>query len=43
MGHATSSFTLDVYAHASDRMLTDTANRMQRYYDSLSGNKPETP
>lgn len=43
MGHATSSFTLDVYAHTSDRMLTDTANRMQRYYDSLSGDKPETP
>lgn len=43
MGHATSSFTLDVHAHASDRMLTDTANRMQRYYDSLSGDKPETP
>ena len=35
MGHATSSFTLDVYAHASERMLTDTADRMQGYYDGL--------
>ena len=41
MGHATSSFTLDVYAHASERMLTDTADRMQGYYDGLGVNKPQ--
>lgn len=39
MGHATSSFTLDVYAHASERMLSDTADRMQRYYDNLNTNQ----
>lgn len=39
MGHATSSFTLDVYAHASERMMTDTADRMQGYYDSLGANR----
>lgn len=41
MGHATSSFTLDVYAHASERMLTDTADRMQGYYDGLGVRKPQ--
>ena len=36
MGHATASFTLNVYAHTSDKMRKDTADRMQSYYDSLS-------
>lgn len=36
MGHATASFTLDVYAHTSETMMQDTANRMQHYYDGLS-------
>ena len=36
MGHATASFTLDVYAHTSETMMQDTANRMQSYYTSLS-------
>lgn len=35
MGHATASFTLDVYANASERMKEDTANRVQNYYDNL--------
>ena len=35
LGHATASFTLNVYAHASDRMMQDTAARMQDYYESL--------
>lgn len=35
LGHATASFTLDVYAHTSDQMMKDTASRMQSYYDSL--------
>lgn len=36
LGHATASFTLNVYAHTSDQMRKDTAARMQSYYDNLS-------
>lgn len=36
LGHATASFTLNVYAHTSDQMKKDTAARMQSYYDNLS-------
>lgn len=35
LGHATASFTLNVYAHTSDKMRSDTANRMQNYYDNI--------
>lgn len=35
LGHATASFTLNVYAHTSDKMRSDTANRMQNYYDNM--------
>ena len=35
LGHATASFTLDIYAHTSDQMMKDTAARMQSYYDNL--------
>ena len=35
LGHATASFTLSTYCHTSERMMKDTANRMQSYYDSL--------
>ena len=35
LGHATASFTLDVYGHVSDKMKQDTAARIQNYYDSL--------
>lgn len=35
LGHATASFTLNVYAHSSERTMKDTAARMQSYYDSL--------
>lgn len=31
LGHATASFTLDVYGHASEKMKQDSADRMQRY------------
>ena len=31
LGHATSSFTLDVYGHASERMRNDSAQRMEEY------------
>lgn len=36
LGHATASFTLNVYAHTSEKMMADTAARMQNYYDGLS-------
>lgn len=36
MGHATAAFTLDRYGHVIERMMKDTANRMQNYYDGLS-------
>lgn len=36
LGHATASFTLNVYAHTSDQMMKDTATRMQSYYDNLA-------
>ena len=35
LGHATASFTLNVYAHTSGQMKKDTAARMQSYYDNL--------
>ena len=39
LGHATASFTLNVYAHSSDQMKKDTAARMQSYYDNLTTKK----
>lgn len=39
LGHATASFTLNVYAHSSDQMKKDTATRMQNYYDNLTAKK----
>ena len=39
LGHATASFTLNVYAHTSDQMKKDTAARMQAYYDNLTAKK----
>lgn len=35
LGHATASFTLDVYGHVSDRMKQESANRMQKYYENI--------
>lgn len=35
LGHATASFTLNVYAHTTEKMMQDTADRMQSYYDGL--------
>ena len=35
LGHATASFTLNVYAHTSEKMMEDTAARMNSYYESL--------
>lgn len=39
LGHATASFTLNVYAHTSEKMKQDTADRMQSYYDNLKVKK----
>lgn len=36
LGHATASFTLDVYAHASEKMKQDSADRMQRFIMEVS-------
>lgn len=36
LGHATASFTLNVYAHTSEQMMKDTAARMLSYYDGLA-------
>ena len=35
VGHATASFTLDVYGHVSTRMQQDSAKRMQNFIDEL--------
>ena len=35
LGHATASFTLDVYGHVSERMRQESANRMQKYYENI--------
>lgn len=35
LGHATASFTLDVYGHVSERMKEDSAARMEAYIKSL--------
>ena len=35
LGHATASFTLDVYGHVSDRMKQDSADRMEAYLSGL--------
>lgn len=40
VGHATASFTLDVYGHVSQKMQKDSADRMQNYFTGLqSGQK----
>lgn len=39
LGHATASFTLNVYTHTSDKMKADTASRMQSYYANLENQK----
>ena len=37
LGHATVAFTLDVYGHVTDKMKRDSADRMQKFIDSISG------
>ncbi|MDE7170274.1 MAG: site-specific integrase [Oscillospiraceae bacterium] len=35
LGHATASFTLDVYGHVTEKMKRESAERMQAYIDSI--------
>ena len=35
LGHATASFTLDVYGHVSEKMKKESAMRMQAYFDKI--------
>ena len=35
LGHATASFTLNIYAHTSEKMMEDTSARIQNYCDPL--------
>ena len=38
LGHATASFTLDVYGHVSQKMRQQSADRMEQYYQSVISN-----
>ena len=35
LGHHTAAFTLDVYAHVTAQMKTESANRMQNFISSI--------
>ena len=35
LGHATASFTLDVYGHVTDQMKRESADRMQQYIEKI--------
>ncbi len=35
LGHATASFTLDVYGHVSEKMKKESAARMQNYFEKI--------
>lgn len=37
LGHATASFTLDVYGHVTDQMQQESAKRMEAFIKSVSG------
>ena len=37
LGHATAAFTLDVYGHVSQKMRQQSADRMERFIQALSG------
>lgn len=43
LGHASASFTLDVYGHKSKRMQIESADRMQQYIDSIDPKMAEKP
>ena len=37
LGHATASFTLDVYGHVSEKMKAESAARMEKFIEKISG------
>ena len=37
LGHATASFTLDVYGHVTDQMRRESAQRMEQYIKGVVG------
>lgn len=37
LGHHTAAFTLDTYAHVTERMKQDSADRMDRFIASVGG------
>ena len=37
LGHATASFTLDVYGHVSEKMKTESAARMEAFIQNIRG------
>ena len=37
LGHATASFTLDVYGHVSQKMRQQSADRMEKFIQKVSG------
>ncbi len=39
LGHATASFTLDVYGHVSQKMRQQSADRMEQFIHSVSSSK----
>ena len=41
LGHATASFTLDVYGHVSQKMKQDSADRMQAYIESITAKEKQ--
>ena len=40
LGHATASFTLDVYGHVTDQMKQNSAARMEKFIEKVSGKWP---
>ena len=42
LGHATSSFTLDVYGHISQRMKQQSADRMEQYIHGIHEKQSQT-
>ena len=41
LGHASASFTLDVYGHRTTKMQQDSADKMQKFIDSITAEKTE--
>lgn len=36
LGHATASFTLDIYGHVTEQMKRESADRMERFIKNVS-------